>query len=29
MTEDAHREWEDSLGAYALGALPPDEAGEL
>jgi anti-sigma-K factor RskA len=27
--DDAHREWEESLGAYALGALPSDEAAEL
>ncbi len=27
--DDAHTQWEESLGAYALGALPDDETREV
>ena len=29
MTDEAHASWAESLGAYALGALPEDERAEL
>src|SRR6201996_105818 len=29
MTADDHRDWRLSLGAYALGALPPDERAAI
>ena len=29
MTDEAHASWAESLGAYALGALPEDERAKL